>query len=97
MAIVDKSYFLHERDEKGNLKPVVVEIEKGMEVEVIPLTFADMVEMSRNPDKQFDIISKCLVSPKMTPDEIRNGKSNFLSILIGKLTEVSTGPSFREK
>jgi len=61
------------------------------------LTFSDMLEMSRDPEKQFGIISKCLIKPKLSADEIRNGKSSFLSVLVGKLTEISSGNSFRKK
>ena len=41
LAIADKSYFLHERDEKGNLKSKIVEVEKGVEIELYPLQMAN--------------------------------------------------------
>ena len=46
LAIADKNYFLHERDEKGNLKSKTVEVEKGVEIEIIPLADGELSGLS---------------------------------------------------
>jgi len=96
LAIVDKSYLLNERDEKGNLKPVTVEIEHGKEVIITPFTFSDIIEIGKYPEKQYEIISKHLVEPKLTAKEIEEGKPFLLTMVLTKLNEVSSGVSFRE-
>ncbi len=89
MAIADKSYFLHERDEKGNLKPRTVEIEKGVEIEIIPLADGELSGL-QDPKKGYIVLSTHLVSPKITPDELEKyGKSGNIKKILDKLLEVS--------
>ena len=87
--IVEKSYFLHERDEKGELKAVTVEIGPGEEVSLIPLPEGEISLLS-DPKKCYDIISGHIFQPKITADEIRRyGKTGPISKVVQKLLEIS--------
>ena len=89
LAIADKSYFLHDRDEKGNLKSKIVEVEKGVEIELIPLADGELSTLT-DPKKGYITISTHLVSPKITPDELEKyGKSGKIKRILDKMLEVS--------
>ena len=60
MAIVEKSYFLHERDERGDLKAIIIEIEPGKEAKVIPIPEGEITLLS-DPQKGYDILSAHIV------------------------------------
>jgi len=96
LAIVDKSYFLHERDEKGNLKPIVVEIEPGKEIKLIPIPEGE-ISMMADPSKGYEITSAHIVEPKISPEELRQfGKTAKIAKVVQKLLEISdTNISFR--
>ena len=89
LAIVDKSYFLHERDEKGQLKPITIEIEPGKEVKLIPLPEGELDQIG-DPTKGYGILAAHIVEPKLTPDEIVNaGKNGAIARVVEKLFEIS--------
>lgn len=89
LAIVDKSYFLHERDEKGQLKPITIEIEPGKEVKLIPLPEGELDKLG-DPMKGYGILAAHIVEPKLTPDEIVNaGKNGAIARVVEKLFEIS--------
>jgi hypothetical protein len=99
LAIADKSYFLHERDEKGKLKPILVEIEEGVDVEITPIPEGEMSKLAdyinqKNVKQAYIIISAHLIQPKITPDEIENaGKSGTIAQIVDKIIEVSKSGS----
>jgi hypothetical protein len=89
LAIVDKSYFLHERDEKGQLKAITIEIEPGKEVKLIPLPEGELDQIG-DPTKGYGILAAHIVEPKLTPDEIVNaGKNGAIARVVEKLFEIS--------
>jgi len=93
--IADKSYFLHERDEKGKLKPMTVEVEGGVDVEITPIPEGEMSKLAdfisqKNLKQAYIVISAHLIQPKITPDEIENaGKSGKIGLIVDKIIEVS--------
>jgi len=89
MAIVEKSYFLHERDEKGELKSLVIEIEPGKEVKIIPIPEGEIAQLS-DPIKGYEVLSAHIVEPKLSPDEIKKfGKTKAIANLVQKLLDIS--------
>jgi len=89
IAIIDKSYFLHERDGNGELKAITVEIEPGKEVRLIPLPEGELDQLS-DPAKGYAILSSHIIEPKLTPDEIlKFGKNGAIAKVVEKLFEIS--------
>lgn len=89
MAIVEKSYFLHERDEKGELKSLVIEVEPGKEVKIIPIPEGEIAQLS-DPIKGYEVLSVHIVEPKLSPDEIKKfGKTKAIANLVQKLLDIS--------
>ena len=87
--IVEKSYFLHERDEKGELKAIILEIEPGKEVKLIPLAEGELDQLS-DPSRGYGILSAHIIEPKLTPDEIiKFGKNGAIAKVVDKLFEIS--------
>lgn len=89
MALVSKSYFLHERDEKGELKSITVELGPGEEVKLTPLPEGE-IRLLTDPEKGYDIIASHIQEPKITAEEIRKyGKDGAIARAIEKLFEIS--------
>lgn len=89
IAIIEKSYFLHERDEKGELKALLVEIEPGKEVKIIPIPEGEIALLS-DPIKGYEVLSAHIVEPKLSPDEIKKfGKTKAIALLVQKLLDIS--------
>jgi len=89
LAIVDESYFLYERDEKGELKPISFEIEKGKEVLITPIPDGELADL-RDPEKSYILFSRHLISPKISPETLKKaGKTTVISKTLTKMLEVS--------
>jgi len=89
IAIVSKSYFLHERDESGGLKAITVELSPGEEVKLIPLPEGE-IKLLTDPEKGYEILSAHIAEPKITADEIRKyGKDGAIAGAVEKLFEIS--------
>ena len=89
MTIVEKSYFLHERDERGELKAIIIEIEPGKDAKVIPIPEGEISFLS-DPQKGYDILSAHIVEPKLSSDEIKKfGKTKAIAQLVQKLLDIS--------
>ena len=89
MATAEKNYFLHERDEKGNLKPIKFEIEKGVEISITPIPDGELSDL-RDSEKSYILFSRHLIEPKLTPDELKKaGKTVTIGKVLSKMLEVS--------
>ena len=89
IAIIDKSYFLHERDEKGQLKAITVEIEPGKEVKLTPIPEGEL-KLLTDPEKGYEILSTHISEPKLTVEEIKKyGKDGAIAKAVEKLFEIS--------
>lgn len=88
MPIAEKSYFLHERNEKGELKPITIEVEKGVEIKIIPIPEGEISALATK--KGYDVISDHIVEPKISPEEIQKyGRNGRISKVVEKLIEAS--------
>lgn len=88
---------MHERDEKGNLKPIVVEIEKGVEIKVIPIPEGEIGTLTT--EKGYEIVAAHILDPKLTAAEIKEyGRAGKVAKAVQKLLEISDAKreSFRD-
>ena len=89
VALVDKSYFLHEREANGDLKPITVEVESGKEVKLIPIPEGEL-KLLADPERGYEIISAHISEPKITADEIRKyGRDGPIARAVERLFEIS--------
>ena len=81
MAILERSEFLHKRNEKNELLPEIVELEDNSgEVEMTPLVKGEVNVLTKEGQKgkefdvkdpkQAEIVSRHLVNPKFSTEEL---------------------------